>query len=541
MPDHHHGSRRTVLLPDMRFPDEVRARYRQLGYWGDDTLLALIRRWAVDHASRTALLTARERWDYATLVRQADRFACHLAASGVAPGDAVVLHHPNDADFVVALLALLLLGAVPVLTLPAHRQREIAHVVRLADAVAYLGSDRTEIDLPELSAQCPSLRLTLRASPARRFADWPGGPADTVGAVRVEPGDVALLLLSGGTTGLPKLIARTHADYIYNFNASAALCGVTAEDRYLAALPMAHNFPLGCPGILGAFAQGAAVVVPPSSAPEEAFEAIARHRATVTALVPSLAMMWLEAAAWERPDVSSLRLLQVGGAKLDAPAAGRLSAQFGCRLQQVFGMAEGLLNFTRLDDPAEVVAETQGRPLCPDDELRIVDEQGRPVPAGEPGELLVRGPYTIRGYYRAADYNRQAFTADGFYRSGDRVRQRSDGYLVVEGRIKDVINRHGESIAADEIEACLRDHPAVRDAAVFAGRGEGGEIIHAAVISDDPGLGLAEIRAFCAELKLAPFKWPDRLSHVRALPLTPIGKVDKRRLAAQLEEAPPPA
>lgn len=538
MPDQRE-TRRTVLQPDMEFPGEFRTLYRQRGYWGDDTLTALIRRWAGDHGPRLALVSASERWDYATLIRQADRFACHLRESGVTPGDAVVLHLPNEADFVVALLALQLLGAVPVLTLPAHRQREIAHVARLSDAVAYLGSDRSEIDLLKLRAECPSLRFTLRASQSRRFVDWIAGSSDTVGEVRVDPGDVALLLLSGGTTGLPKLIARSHADYIYNVRASAALCGVTGSDRYLAALPMAHNFPLGCPGILGSFAYGAAVVLPASSAPEEAFEAIARHRATMTALVPSLAMMWLEAIDWERPDLSSLRLLQIGGAKLDAAAAGQISARFGCQIQQVFGMAEGLLNFTRLDDPAEVVAETQGRPLCSDDELRIVDQTGQPVPEGEPGELLVRGPYTIRGYYRATDYNRQAFTADGFYRSGDRVRQRPDGNLVVEGRIKDVINRHGESIAADEIEACLRDHPAVRDAAVFAGRRDGDEIIHAAVISDDPRLNLADIRAFCAELRLAPFKWPDRLSHVSRFPLTPIGKVDKRQLHGRLEEAHP--
>lgn len=526
--------RRTVLLPDMTYPEEIRSLYRQRGYWRDGTLPGEIQRWATEHGGRPALLTPRERWDHARMVRQAGHFAAHLAASGVAPGDAVVLHQPNDVDFVVSLLAVLLADAVPVLALPAHRQREIAHVARLAEAVAYLGSEDTEIDLPSLTAECPGLRVALRASTSRRFADWPDGGAP-LPKVSAEPGDVALLLLSGGTTGLPKLIARIHADYLYNIRASAALCGVTAEDRYLAALPMSHNFPLGCPGILGAFAQGAAVVLPASSAPEDVFEAIARHRATITAVVPSLAMMWSDAAEWERPDTASLRLMQVGGAKLDIASAERLAARFRCGLQQVFGMAEGLLNFTRLGDAMELVAGTQGRPLSPDDELRIVDEQGRPVSAGKPGELLVRGPTSIRGYYRAPDQNRQSFTAEGFYRSGDRVRLRLDGYLVVEGRLKDVINRHGEMIVADEIEACLRDHPSVRDAAVFADSGRDGEVIHAVVVSDDPDLSLLSIRTFCEQLRLAPHKWPGHLSLVTHLPLTPIGKVDKRRLAALLK------
>ncbi|AUC95632.1 2,3-dihydroxybenzoate-AMP ligase [Bradyrhizobium sp. SK17] len=529
---------RTVLLPDMRYPDAVRARYRQRGYWDEETLPDIVRAWAIRHGGRTALLTARDDWDFTTLVARADRFGRHLAGRGVVAGEAVVLQHHNDTDFVVALLALLLLGAVPVLALPAHQQREVTHVAELATAVGYLGTEQAGIDTAVLRSAVSSLRFSLLGSPNRRFADWPDDGTGPLPRPVVSPEDVALLLLSGGTTGMPKLIARTHADYIYNFRASAELCAVTAEDRYLAALPMAHNFPLGCPGILGTLDRGGAVIVPPSSAAEEAFESIAGHRATLTALVPSLAALWLEASEWEQPDLSSLRLLQVGGAKLDAVAADRLASAFPCRLQQVFGMAEGLLNFTRLDDAPEVIAATQGRPLCDADEVRIVDERGRDVPAGEIGELLVRGPYTIRGYYRAADYNRHAFTSDGFYRSGDRVRRLASGHLIVEGRIKDVINRHGESIAADEIETCLRDHPAVRDAAVFADPQAGhDEAVHAVVICDDRDLTLNDIRAFFTRQRVAAYKWPDKLSHVERFPLTPIGKVDKRQLATILRES----
>ncbi|MCP3368582.1 (2,3-dihydroxybenzoyl)adenylate synthase [Bradyrhizobium cajani] len=532
---------RTVLLPDMRYSDDVQTRYRQRGYWGDEVLSDVVRAWASRHAKRTALLTERDDWDFVTLVARADRFGCHLAARGVSAGEAVILQHRNDTDFIVALLALLLLGAVPVLALPAHQQREVTHVAELATAVCYLGSEHAGIDTVALQAAVPSLCFSLLASPDRRFADWSDDAIGSLPRPAVRPEDIALLLLSGGTTGMPKLIARTHADYIYNFRASAALCAITAEDSYLAALPMAHNFPLGCPGILGTLDRGGSVVVPPSSAAEEAFETIARHRATLTALVPSLAALWLEAAEWERPDLSSMRLVQVGGAKLDAATADQLASKFGCVIQQVFGMAEGLLNFTRLDDPPDLIAATQGRPLCDDDEVRVVDDRGQDVPTGDVGELLVRGPYTIRGYYRATDYNRQAFTPDGFYRSGDRVRRLASGHLIVEGRIKDVINRHGESIAADEIEACLRDHPAVRDAAVFADQLAGyDEAIHAAVISDDATLTLNDVRAFFASLRVAAYKWPDKLSHIRQFPLTPIGKVDKRQLATLLREPAAP-
>lgn len=255
---------------------------------------------------------------------------------------------------------------------------------------------------------------------------------------------------------------------------------------------------------------------------------------TLTALVPSLATLWLDATEWEQPDLSSLRLVQVGGARLGADAARRLLARWGCQLQQVFGMAEGLLNYTRLDDSPELIITTQGRPLCDEDEIRVVDEQGLPVGRGQAGELLVRGPYTIRGYYRAPEHNRQAFAAEGFYRSGDRVRQLPGGELLVEGRTRDTINRHGESVAADEIEECLRAHPLVRDVTVLAETlAEQQEAIHAVVIAHSP-LTLAEMRAFLEQQQVAPFKWPDRLTLVDAFPLTPIGKINKQALAARL-------
>src|SRR5262249_36373749 len=138
--------------------------------------------------------------------------------------------------------------------------------------------------------------------------------------------------------------------------------------------------------------------------------------------------------------------------RLADQVARRITPELGCTLQQVFGMSEGLLCLTRPDDPDEAIWHSQGRPICPDDELLLVDEEGEPVPVGQPGVLLTRGPYTPRGYYRAEEQNARAFVGDGWYRTGDIVRQRPDGNLVVEGRDKDVINRGGEKISAEEVE-----------------------------------------------------------------------------------------
>jgi 2,3-dihydroxybenzoate-AMP ligase len=223
----------------------------------------------------------------------------------------------------------------------------------------------------------------------------------------------------------------------------------------------------------------------------------------------------------------------VGGARLVPEVARRVEPELGCRLQQVFGMAEGLLNYTRAGDPTELVIETQGRPLAAADEIRIVDPDGNPVGPGEPGELLTRGPYTIRGYYRADEHNARAFTDDGFYRTGDVVRLWPTGHLSVEGRAKDLINRGGEKISAEEIENLLLGHPGVREAAAVAmPHAVLGEQTCAYVVPRDPSspVSLTDLTGYLSERGVARYKWPERLELADSLPVTNVGKVDKKRL-----------
>jgi 2,3-dihydroxybenzoate-AMP ligase len=215
--------------------------------------------------------------------------------------------------------------------------------------------------------------------------------------------------------------------------------------------------------------------------PRSAFGVIGREGVTITAVVPAVAQRWLAHAADHGASaLRTLDVLQVGGARLADELARRVKPVLGATLQQVFGMAEGLLNYTRLDDPDEVICATQGRPLSPGDEVRIVDAEGNSRPDGQPGLLLTRGPYTPRGYYRAPEQNARAFTPDGWYASGDVVRRRPDGNLVVEGRDKDMINRGGEKISAEEVENLLYKMPGIAQVA--------------AVAAADPRTGRADLR-----------------------------------------------
>ncbi len=505
------------------FPDERAAAYRAAGYWRGRPLASLLDDAAARWPDRPAVIDTTTTLSYAELDAAANRAAAGLHRLGVAPGDRVLLQLPNTCAFPVTLFGLLRAGAIPVLCLPGHRAAEIGHLAAVSDAVGIVIPDATAgFDYPAMAAELGLRRIIVdgaaERSPAPRFTPDPATPA--------------LLLVSGGTTGMPKLIPRTHDDYVYNATASAQLCELTADDVYLVALPAAHNFPLACPGLLGAMSVGAATVFSTDPSPEAAFAVIARHRVTVTALVPALATLWAQACDWEPQKPTTLRLLQVGGAKLGAGDAAQIREALTPGLQQVFGMAEGLLCYTRPGDAPELLDTTQGRPLCPDDELRVVDEDGSEA---SEGELLVRGPYTINGYYNAAEANARSFSPDGFYRSGDRVRRFANGYVEVTGRVKDVIVRGGENIAADELEAHLLSHPAIRTAAAVGLPDDYlGEKVCAAVIFNGASPTLAELNRHLGECGAATHVRVDQLVALPTLPTTAVGKIDKKALVRQL-------
>ncbi|WP_262697422.1 MULTISPECIES: (2,3-dihydroxybenzoyl)adenylate synthase [Streptomyces] len=528
------------------WPDELSERYRRAGHWRGRPLGDILRDGAREHPDAPAVLCEDLSWSYAELDGRSDRLAAGLCELGVRPGDRVVVQLSNVPEFLPLLFALFRLGALPVLGLPAYRASEVVHLCRSTDSVAYVIPDidpDTGFDYRALAqdvrARVPSIRHVLVAGRAGPHTPLREVDAEPRPLPAPEPGDPALLLVSGGTTGLPKLIPRTHDDYFYNLRASAEVCALNRRSVYLAVLPMGHNFPLACPGVLGTLQAGGSVALCSSPSPDSAFAAIERFSVTVTAVVPPLAALWTQAVRWSSADISSLELLQVGGARLSADTARTIGPALGCELQQVFGMAEGFLSYTRRGDDPETVATTQGLPLSPDDEIRIVDESDREVPLGAVGSLLTRGPYTLRGYYRAPEHNCRAFTADGFYRTGDLVRLTPEGRLVVEGREKDLVNRGGDKVSADELQNHLRAHPAVLDAAVVPVPDSYlGERTCACLLLREGYDQVPDVAAFLRDRGLAAYKIPDIVRICDSFPLTSVGKVDKRELARTVGSAP---
>lgn len=534
----------------VQYPPEFAEKYIAKGYWKGQTISDFFIECAEKYSENIALVCGERQFRYAELQQHVDEFAVYLSRQGYQAGDSVVIQLPNIAEFFIAYFGALRIGMRPIMSLPAHRHCEVSHFIGQTDAKLYICADKfMGFDYRKLAqkcmSRCGSLEQVLVVGDAGEFEAWP--ELSQYQQQRIVPPNLsarhaAFFQLSGGSTGTPKLIPRTHDDYLYSVRASAGICQLTQQTKMLMVLPVAHNFSMSSAGSLGLFYAGGMLVLSQDPSASVCFKLIDQHNISHVALVPALAASWAEAVQKGQENIfSRLELLQVGGARLADALARQLIEQYNCRLQQVFGMAEGLVNYTRYDDDIEQIIATQGSRISAADEIKVVDDEDQDVPRGEVGHLLTRGPYTIRGYYNAPEHNRNAFTVDGFYRTGDLVRINEAGNIIVEGRSKDQINRGGEKIATEEVEQVLNQHL---------------QVIQSALVSmPDPMLGekscayiqwrkdeqdpsptrlMMQLRQYVQQYGLATYKVPDRIEFVEDMPYTALGKIDKKALRQRL-------
>src|SRR5712692_5423998 len=396
------------------FPPELAARYRERGYWEDRSMASVFDEAFARHADRVAFISDAERASYRELGERSERVARHLLELGVQPLQTVVMQLPNVPEFLYLYFGLQKVGAIPLMALPPHRYHEISYFVGHTEATGLAIPERMgEFNFLELAdrlkREYPSLRhvfvsgesvppgyLSIRELGRELARRESAVPREALERVRIDPADPAVFQLSGGTTGVPKIIPRTHNDYIYNSKASGAVIDIRPDDSLLVVLPIAHNFPLASAGIQAFLLEGARLVLSTSSQPKDVFPLIQRERITHLELVPALLIRYVDDPLLREHDLSSVRVINTGGQKLQPEVKRRTEELIpSCKVQEVFGMAEGLLNYVHLDDPDEVRWETVGRPVSPDDEIKLVDDHGREVPEGEVGELWTRGPYTL--------------------------------------------------------------------------------------------------------------------------------------------------
>ena len=517
--------------------------YERLDGWERVAIGEQLRRWAKKYQDKVAFIAESGEITYKEFDIETEKVARGFLKLGIKAGDKVVLQMPNVMSYPVTLFALYKVGVVPILALYAHREKEVRSMISTTDAVAYIVPEKFQgFDFVALAQKMKSEFDCLKYV----IVDGKGGDVN-LSDIKSDEGDLpeidgystAHLLLSGGSTGIPKLIARTHTDYIYNMIKCAERCRMTEDDVYLVALSGEHNFPLCCPGILGTLRAGGTVVLCKHSSPDEILDLITEYGVTVTALVPTMALMCI--SLFEDDDyydLSSLRLLQVGGAMLQDAQADEIMAKYPCKLNQVYGTTEGLMFITEVDDSNDVVKMCQGRPIDDATEIRIVDENGKDVADGEYGEVICRGPYTIDGYYKAPEANKTSFNAEGFYLTGDKAMRDKDNRYRLAGRVKEQINRAGEKIMPSEVEELLCKNEKIRDAAVV---GIDDEIlcqkICACIIYKDNSdtLKYQELIDFLRNEGLASYKVPDDIKAMTEFPLTNINKVNKPELKKMIE------
>ncbi|MEK9644253.1 MAG: AMP-binding protein [Alphaproteobacteria bacterium] len=534
----------------VRFPPEFAQKYREKGYWEDRTIASHFADWFAEYAERTAIIDGDKTATYREVDERSTRVALNLLDLGFKPLDRVVVCLPNVIEFAYLYFAFQKIGVIPIMALPTHRYLEVSQFVEISQAKACFvpakARDYSFTDLvTRLREEQDSLEMGIVYGPPQEgfmtvdelLENEPAATQADIDAIEIDPEDPAVFQLSGGTTGIPKLIPRSHNDYICNTKYAVAATETGPDKVLLDILPIGHNLPLACPGMQGFMMTGGTVVFAQSTRGEVLFPLIEKHKVTHVHCVPALLIRWIHDPVFGDYDLTSLDYIQSGGQRLQPEVRKRtyelLPQVF---VQENFGMAEGMLFFAQKHHEESVRMETVGFPVSDDDEVMLLDEEDKVVPFGEVGELCCRGPYTLRGYFGSPEHNERAFTPDGFYRTGDLMRQDPSGAYLVEGRKKDLINRGGEKISAEEIENLILRHSAVKNIACIAMPDAIlGEKMCACVIPvEGKSLTLEELIAHLESFELARFKLPERLELMDDFPLSPFGKVSKKTLVEDI-------
>lgn len=507
------------------------------------------------YPDREALVTERVRLTYRQLQEKVNCVAIAFLELGIKKEDKVLIQLPNWEEFFYVFFALHKIGAVAVVGLPRHAEREVEYLSNLTEAVAWVVPSRyKKIDY------LPLIRSIQAKSPVLKWSivigdEVPSGcvsfheivnrvkmeryPEHYLENFRSDPLDLANILLTGGTTGLPKGVPRTHNDHICNGYYWMKAWERTSYDNCLIATPVGHNLAHVC-AIYPMVLAGGKVTMITSTAAKEILETIEAEKITCTTLVPAQLATILSDPDLSKYNLSSMQSIQSGGAHVAPELVRGVYEKIGCRhFSNDFGMAEGPCSCTRREDPEEIVCTTVGIPLCPYDRFKIIDEEEKEVPMGTEGELVAQGPGVFTGYYKAEEENRKVFTHDGFFRTGDLGKIiNQQGYLRITGRKKDIIIRGAENISATEVEELILSHPSAEDTAVVGMPDPVlGERVCAYVkLAQGKDLSFEEMISHLKQKGASTLLLPERLEIVEEIPLTNVGKIDKKALRAHIAE-----
>jgi non-ribosomal peptide synthetase component E (peptide arylation enzyme) len=535
------------------YDPEAAQLYEKRRWWLGITLGDMFDRASDLYPEREALVGAGRRYTWVELRTLVDKMAYNLLQEGFQPGDTVLLQLPNLPEFVITYYALQKAGLVMVLLTVNHTAREIAHLANLTQPKGWILPDRyRKIDylplIKQVKEENPVLEKAILIGEEipegclnfKDLLETEAGVEEIRSALEKahpDPGDVCQILPSGGTTGLPKGAPRTHHDYLCNIEYKSKAWDLNVTDTVLVAATVGHNLALlVC--VTGSVFHGAKQVMLDSTYPQDFCQIVQEEKITCTGLVPTLISRIVSFEDLGKYELSSLKKIYVGAANSPPELVKNVEDRIGARYINAFGMVEGTLIQSRPHDPLEIRCNTIGRPCCPYDDIVTLDSNGKKTPPGVEGELSAKGPGIFTGYLKNPQANMDSFTPDGYFRTGDLAVIDEKGIIRITGRIKDIIIRGGENIAARDVEDLISSHPDVEYVAVVGMPDPDlGEQVCAYVKPvKEASVTHEDVIMHLDKMEASKIHYPARTEIVREVPLTAAGKADKKVLKKDIEE-----
>jgi len=530
------------------YQDQDAAHYLSEGWWSGLTVSDWLDKAAAEHPDQVGFIDLQSRLTYGEARDQSIRLAIALVRLGLQPLDRVLIQLPNWAEVVPIYFALQRIGAIPVMLIDRYREHEVERLAVLSGATAWFvpvrfrKTDYVPI-IEQVLTQVPAIKTVVTV----RGTDEAGGhpsldqllsetrptsaELERLAALRPDPMQVAHMGPTGGSTGTPKIVPRTHNSLGATVDYCSRAWTLGRDDTNMIVGSIGHD--LSCTkGFLGSVTAMCPVVLLDATDSESICLTIQREKVTAVVWVPTLAQRLLDCEGLGQYDLSSLKKMHCGGAVALPGLIEQVITRLGTTFFNGYGGTEGMSTITSPDDDLEVIASTVGRPSCPGDMYKVVDHAGVSLPPGESGELLLKGPGVFTGYYQNDEENAKAFDADGFFRSGDLAKIAENGYVAITGRIKEMINRGGESISATVIEKLIDRHPDITAVAVVAMPDPVmGERV-CAYVQPRSGCELTfeAVIAFLRDEKASVLELPERIEFIDVIPVTPAQKHDKNAL-----------
>lgn len=511
------------------------------------TVAAALGARATSDPEGTFLIHANGTFSFGQIENDAESLAASLTNLGIEPGDRVAVVMPPWSEFVVSMFAIAKIGAVMVPLNPHLTAPELQYMLRHSEAVAAITAETLEgVDLlqvfEELLTQLPEFQYLVTVGEEDLWYDdrvfqfedlVSAGAGRDYTTLPIKPDeDNFAIVYTSGTTGKPKGVCLTHTNLLTTAKETAQALSLGSQDRVAGLTALFHVFGVG-PGILGCLSSGASLILQEDFDASATLDLIERHKATVQYCLPTLLVTEIHEQEEAPRDLASLRCGLVAGAPVSDSLVRSAEDALLPELYVAYSLTEAssTVTITTRDDPDEKRRQTVGRPISGTD-VRIIEAEGGELPVESVGEVAVRGPGVMAGYYRQPQETAHSFDDEGFFHTGDLGLLDEDGFLHLVGRGKEVIIRRGFNVYPVEVEDRLRTHPAVREAAVVGIQDDVlGEAICACIVRVEGAIVTDQEIKDWTLVTLADYKIPDRVFFLDDLPQTGTGKVWRVELA----------